>query len=191
MMMACDKEEFRDIPGYEGLYKISNKGTVVSYVCSGKPSVRRHNVKDDGQHYISLSRDKHVERLNVGKLVAKAFDLPNPHNYKYIYPKDGNNSNLDVDNLEWRKRDCSHAHTPEAKAKRRATCEALGIDSLASAHAKSRRKVCAYDDNGELIATFRSITDAGEITGSRSIGQALRAGCRSAGYYWRYEGDNK
>ena len=186
-----DKEEFRDVPGYEGLYKISNKGTVVSYVCSGKPSVRCHNVKDDGQHYIALSRDKHVKRLNVGKLVAEAFGLPNPHNYKFIYPKDGNNANLDIDNLEWRKRDGSPGHTPEAEAKRKATWEVSKANGVRRGeHLVQLRShaVSAYDDEG-WVASFKSLKIAAQMTGAASIGQALAKGCRSGGYYWRYAED--
>lgn len=186
-----DKEEFRDVPGYEGLYKISNKGTVVSYVCSGKPSVRCHNVKDDGQHYIALSRDKRVKRLNVGKLVAEAFGLPNPHNYKHIYPKDGNNANLDIDNLEWRKRDGSPGHTPEAEAKRKATWEVSKANGVRRGeHLVQLRShaVSAYDDEG-WVASFKSLKIAAQMTGAASIGQALAKGCRSGGYYWRYTED--
>jgi hypothetical protein len=36
------------------------------------------------------------------------------------------------------------------------------------------------------VATFRSLAVAAKLTGANNIGQALKAGCRSGGYYWRY-----
>lgn len=188
----ADKEEFRDIPGYEGLYRISNKGTIVSYTASNKkPIVRRHNIKasGEGQHYIALSKDNHVKRLNVAKLMAQAFNLPNPNHYRYVMPKDGNPANLDINNLEWVKSANKQAHTPEANAKRtKAWKEKVenGFRRRADSYEKLSRKVSAYDNDNMWVATFRSLAVAAKLTGANNIGQALKAGCRSGGYYWRY-----
>lgn len=182
-------EEFRDIPEYEGLYMISDKGTVVSYVCSGKPIIRQHNFKPGGQHYVALSKDKTVKRLNVAKLTALAFNLPNPNHYKYVLPKDGNPANLDINNLEWAKCHNKTAHTPEAEAKRAKTWEEKiesGFRRRADIYEKLNHKVSAYDDDGIWVATFKSLSVASKLTGANNIGQALKVGCRSGGYYWRY-----
>ena len=40
--------------------------------------------------------------LSIHSLYAKAF-IPNPHNYRYVYAKDGNLCNICCENLEWRK----------------------------------------------------------------------------------------
>lgn len=187
-----DKEKYRDIPGYEGLYLISDKGTIVSYIASNKkPIVRRHNIKasGEGQHYIVLSKDKHIKRFNVAKLMALAFNLPNPNHYKYVLPKDGNPDNLDIDNLEWVKCHNKTAHTPEAEAKRAKTWEEKienGFHRRAHAYEKLNHKVSAYDDDNMWVATFKSLAVAAKLTGANNIGQALRVGCRSGGYYWRY-----
>lgn len=182
-------EEYRDIPGYEGMYMISNRGEVVSYVCSGRPIIRQHNFKPGGQHYVALSKDKTVKRLNVAKLIALAFNLPNPNHYKYVLPKDGNPANLDISNLEWAKCHNKTAHTPEAEAKRAKTWEEKiesGFRRRADTYEKQNRKVSAYDDDGIWVATFKSLSVAAKLTGANSIGQALKVGCRSGGYYWKY-----
>lgn len=184
-----DFEEYRDIPGYEGLYRISSKGEVISYVGGKKPRIRRHNVNGDGQHYIALSRDTKVQRLNVAKLIAQTFNLPNPHHYRYVLPKDGNPANLDIDNLEWTNYHNKTAHTPEAEAKRAKTWEEKmknGFHRRADVYEKLNRKVSAYDDDGIWVATFRSLAVASRLTGANNIGQALEVGCRSGGYYWKY-----
>ena len=51
---------------------------------------------------------------------------------------------------------------------------------------KLNHKVSAYDDDGIWVATFKSLSVASKLTGANNIGQALKVGCRSGGYYWRY-----
>ena len=183
------KEEFRDIPGYEGMYQISNKGTIISFIAGKKPIIRQHNICGEHyQHYIALSKDKVVKRLSVARIMAQVFDLPNPHGYDYVGFKDGNQDNLDISNLEWKKRDNPWSHTPEIEAKRSKTwAEKMkdGYRRKAKDFEKRNRRVTAYDDDG-FVATFRSIAIASELTGASNIGQALRVGCKSGGYFWKY-----
>lgn len=190
-MIFLGPEEFRDIPGYEGLYKIGSKGTVVSYA-GKKPIIRKHNVDKQrkNQRTILLSNDTKVKRFSVAKLMAQVFELPNPHGYHYVGFKDGNKDNLDIENLEWQKLENPQAWTEEAKAKRSKTWKEKrenGYKPDGEAYLKISRKVSAYDDEGLWVATFRSITIASKLIGANNIGQALRLGCKSGEYYWRYE----
>lgn len=50
------KEQWRDIVGYEGLYKISNKGRVKSFKFK-KPSIIGGTVHKSGHHQINLIKD--------------------------------------------------------------------------------------------------------------------------------------
>lgn len=59
------------------------------YSSNGTISANIFNYKGKCQH-VQLSR-----------LVAQAFDIPNPNNYRYIGYKDGNRRNCSPDNLEW------------------------------------------------------------------------------------------
>ncbi len=95
-------EEFRDIPGYEGLYQISNLGNVKSlhYNKSNrqvilKPRMSRHGYCRVGLHLKGKSKDFYIHRL-----VANAF-LDNPNNLSDINHKDEDKTNNCVDNLEW------------------------------------------------------------------------------------------
>lgn len=47
------------------------------------------------------------------KLIAKAFHLPNPNNYKYIRYKNGNLKDWRIGNLYW----ASYTHKPDNKSK--------------------------------------------------------------------------
>lgn len=89
------KETWKDIEGYEGRYKVSNQGRVISlnYKRSGKPKVLTAN-PSGGYCCVSL-RGKVVA---VHRLVATAF-VPNPENKKQVHhtnfdPHDNRASNL-------------------------------------------------------------------------------------------------
>ena len=120
-------------------------------------------------------------------MVAETFGLPNPNGYKTIAFKDGNFHNLSLDNLEWAPLSRARKEiSAEARARAAATLRAKGHKPSERALNTLRRKVSAYDDDGNWVASFRSVADANKIVGG-SIGQALIKGCRAGGYYWRYE----
>ena len=99
-------EEWRPIPGYEGLYEVSNTGRVRSvdrYVKTCYGSYRLHKgkvlspgIRPDGYLVVSLQ----YRMFRVHRLVAQAF-LPNPDNLPQVNHKDENPGNNNVDNLEW------------------------------------------------------------------------------------------
>lgn len=88
-------EEFRDIPGYEGLYEVSNLGRVRR---DGKILKLTKNAK--GYFYLNLCKNGIVRKFLVHRLVALAF-LPNPQNLPMINLKDEDKTNNAVSNLEW------------------------------------------------------------------------------------------
>lgn len=88
--------EFRDIKGFEGLYKISDDGKVFS--------IRRNKIlipKIDkyGYYSVVLYKNKNYCRT-IHRLVAETF-IDNPNNYPVVNHKDSNKLNNSVDNLEW------------------------------------------------------------------------------------------
>ena len=93
------EEIWKDIPGYEGLYKISNYGRVYSNF-TGK--IRKDVQSGIGYRAIQLSdsnRKKH--RHYIHRLVAIAF-LGEPPSEDYIINhKDLDKTNNVVTNLEW------------------------------------------------------------------------------------------
>jgi hypothetical protein len=76
-------EEFRDVPGYEGLYQVSNLGNVKSlpkeWVC-GKGQTLKHNGKilkvfknNCGYYIVGLNKDNKRKPVSVHSIVAKSF----------------------------------------------------------------------------------------------------------------------
>ena len=92
-------EEWREIEGYDGEYKISNKGQVASlkrnnyYILSpGRDS--------QGYYTVALSKNGNTKSYLLHVLLAKTF-IPNPENKPVVNHKDGNKINNNLDNLEW------------------------------------------------------------------------------------------
>lgn len=90
-------ENWKDVPGYEGLYQISNLGNVKSLYSNKilKPSIDKY-----GYTRFSATKDKIQKTLIIHRLVAKLF-IPNPNNLPQVNHKDGNKNNNCKNNLEW------------------------------------------------------------------------------------------
>lgn len=85
-----ENEIWKDIPGYEGYYQVSNFGRVKSLRRVLKAGLRK------GYLYISLRNKK----FNIHRLVAIAF-IPNPGNLPEVDHIDGNKLNNNANNLKW------------------------------------------------------------------------------------------
>lgn len=92
-------EEWKDIPGYKGLYKINNNGEIISY-SRKKPIIKKSTISKNGYCRVSLYKNKISKIYLIHRLVALVF-LENPNNYSQINHKDENKLNNNVDNLEW------------------------------------------------------------------------------------------
>lgn len=99
-------ELWKDIVGYEGLYKISNTGRVIGCAKQSGWYFREEKelqVHDNGKKYlyVDLYNNEHKRRKQyIHRLVAEAF-IPNPDNLPEINHKDENRHNNFYDNLEW------------------------------------------------------------------------------------------
>ena len=92
---------WKDIAGYEGLYQISNIGTVYSvrYKRFRKPKTDKC-----GYEVVGLCKDGKTRWFSIHRLVASAL-IPNPCGFPEVNHIDGNKQNNWVDNLEW----CDHS----------------------------------------------------------------------------------
>ena len=112
-------EEWRDVSGYEGFYKVSDRGKVKQLGRRGQLSGKRNKGKyinakllrqtktDNGRFNVGLWQDSKRKTFSVSRLVAIAF-LANPEGFKYVRHKDENKKNNWFYNLEW----CKTANMP-------------------------------------------------------------------------------
>ena len=90
-------EDWKDIPGYEGFYVVSNNGRVMN-VRSGRVLKVFNNYL--GYKIVSLCRSGKQKTFSVHRLVAEVF-INNPDNLMEVNHKDEDKTNNNVDNLEW------------------------------------------------------------------------------------------
>jgi hypothetical protein len=104
------KEIFKDIPGYEGFYQVSNLGNVKSLAreilrkgkCISKEKILKPCDNGKGYYQVSLYKEGKQKEMRVHVLVAMAFLGYVPDGTHKIVPdhKDGNKLNNRADNLE-------------------------------------------------------------------------------------------
>lgn len=184
-------EMWKDTPGYEGLYQVSDLGRVKSlerYVQnhSGtrylvpermkKPSEKRERRKEKGYLVVSLYKDNKGTNFYVHRLVADAF-VPNPDGKQTVNHKDGNKHNNKAENLEW----STHAENNDHAYR-------TGLND--SSHRRNNRSsiaVLQYDQNMNLLHKYPSIREAQRQTGvdCEAIRQGIKHGWKYGGFIWK------
>ena len=100
-----DDEEWRDVVGYEGLYKVSNYGIVINrnYRIVGTYYADDENgFCNKKYNCISLTKDGVRKTFQIHRLVAIAFvENLNPNEFNVVNHKDENIHNNYYKNLEW------------------------------------------------------------------------------------------
>lgn len=138
-------EIWKDIPNYEGKYKISNMGNVISCydgnIYQLKPMKTIHG-------YLQVALYNHGIKTvwKVHRLVAITF-IDNPNNYPCVNHKDENRLNNCVDNLEW----CSYKYNNEYHDRHKKYAYKTAY--------KLGHTIQQYDLNHNLIATYYSIIE--------------------------------
>lgn len=109
------KEIWKDIPGYEGNYQVSNLGRIksvdkVKHVKDPKSNreydrhfpecIKTVSVDNKGYLFVNLKINSKNTRYRVHRLVAQVF-IPNPENLPQVNHIDEDKTNNCVDNLEW------------------------------------------------------------------------------------------
>ena len=112
-------EEWREIKGYEGKYRISNCGRVLSLartvkLNNGRTRFCRERIlkialTSVGYPAATLSTNGVNRTITLHRLVAKAF-IPNPRMLNEVNHKDGNKENCHQSNLEWVTRSENRIH---------------------------------------------------------------------------------
>lgn len=103
---SMEKEIYKDIPGYEGLYQISNFGNVISFINNHgkhyeKPKQKTVFKDKKGYYKTNLSKNKICRQWGIHQLLAMAFLGHTPNGYETVVNHiDNNPSNNNINNLE-------------------------------------------------------------------------------------------
>ena len=176
--MEADKEIWKDIEGYEGLYKVSSYGNVLSLKYCG--SNRKHLLAPNPDHkgYLMVYLSKR------GK--TKTFNLPQ------VNHKDENKQNNHAENLEWC--DCAYNINYGTANKRRVETikkSEWQPPHLEKLHSKNRIPVLMIHPlTGNVLKRYKCGQEAAKENNinKSSIYQVCKHIRKTAGgYVWRYE----
>jgi hypothetical protein len=174
-----EKEIWKDVPGYEGIYQVSNLGSVLSL---NKNKKRKFGDNGHGYLFVSLSKDGAVKCFYVHRLVAKLF-IDNPKNKATVNHKNGIKSDNRACNLEWMTQSENSQHGFDTGLIKQNT----GIKNPCSV------SVVKYSIDGDFIKKYDCISDAAKenALSPTNIGAACSGKYERAGMYqWRYASDN-
>jgi len=90
-------DEFEDIIGYEGLYKINKQGDIYS---NHFKKIFKPTKNKNGYFQLNLTKNKISKKYYLHRLIALQF-IENPNNYNYIDHIDKNKTNNKLENLRW------------------------------------------------------------------------------------------
>ena len=180
-------EIWKDIPGYEGLYQVSNFGRVrsldrivspkgkKSYVVKGR-IMKAYKRSSDNYLQIILSKDKTEIIFYVHRLVAAAF-IDNPLNLPCVNHINCDKSDNRVQNLEW----CTYEYNNNYREKGKAISRSKGY------------KTAQVDLEGNIIEVFHSASEASRRTGVEQTcisrvcrGEQETAGNKKGKWKWKY-----
>ena len=160
---------WKDVDGYKGLYRVSDKGEVYS--------VRRNCIMTprydkDGYAQVTFKVNGRRKEYRLHRIVAAAF-VHNPCCYPEVNHKDENKSNNSASNLEW----CTRAYNINYGT------------GLSRASVNRAKPVAQYSPDGEFIQSWGSIKEASTtLSIARSdISKVAKGRQRMAGgFRWKY-----
>lgn len=169
--MIIIMEIWKDVNGYEGLYKVSNIGNILSlkFNRGKKEKLLAKTLNQWGYYFVCLTKNEKKDTSSIHRLVAEAF-IPNPENKNTINHKDGNKINNHVSNLEWCtiSENLKHSFKTGQRDHLLVGCTQLSKD-------------------GFLINDYKSVKQAEKETGvySSNICRCLKGKTKSAGgFIW-------
>lgn len=145
-----ESEEWSDIQGYEGLYKVSNLGRVFSLISK---KILKTNLTRNNYLLVALYKNKTQKKFSVHRLVAMAF-LSRIEGMTQINHLDGCKANNAAKNLEWSNGFLNQQHA-----------FATGLN-----HSPRAENSRSY--KGEIIATCLRTGKKLSLKGSRQISDA-------------------
>lgn len=164
-------EVWKDIPGYEKIYQVSNLGRVKSlnYRRTKKEKLLQFAEYRNNYFFVDLSKNGVTKQIMVHRLVAQAF-VPNPKNKTQVNHIDGDKHNNRVENLEW------------TTARENMNHSRYVLGNCAENALKKKIK-CV--ETGQI---FESAHEASRVMkiGRANICKAARIGKIAGGYHWKW-----
>lgn len=164
--------EWKDIPGYEGLYRISKSGEALN---AKTGCILHGNVNSHGYRVISLTKHGKKKDVKLHRLLALAF-IENPNDFDCINHKDGDKLNNSLENLEWCSKGYNNFHARTV----------LNVSTDA-------KPVIQSTMDGKFVACWANIATAAKTIGVSAPcitdccdGRARQA----AGYVWSFAGED-
>ena len=153
------EEIWKMIPGYEGLYMVSNLGRVKSlnYRHTGKEHILKQQIINKYKT-VCLSNGGYQKTLKVHRLVAMAF-IPNPDNLPEVNHKDENKFNNCVENLEW----CTAKYNSNYGTKNQRQSEQMTNRQDLS------KPIEQYTLDGKLVKVWPSAAEASRYFGVENV----------------------
>lgn len=230
ILMSNSVEVFKDIPGFEGRYQVSNHGRVKSLKRREhqRESFMQPILSNNSYYMVNLSDGKKTHQRLLHRVVAEVFCYnPDPSKYKIVDHIDTDKLNNHADNLRWVNQSINmrvalgrkvvvkdtitntttvYKTIPEAAAALGITAQNIrlrvkkgfykhyqlkyGNEKKTSYIRKLGRPIYQYDKSGNLVAEYKSISEAVRQTGwsYSSILHALnKITATSHGYVWEYK----
>ena len=175
---------------YEGLYKVSNLGRILSlnYKRTGKAKLRNPVEIPNGYLQVGFSKNKKTKTCYVHRLIAETF-LPNPENLPEVNHKDEDKTNnfvfLNEDgsvdkeksNLEW----CDRKYNNNYGTRTERFIKTMS------------KKVLQFSKTGEFIREWESTMECGRNGFCQSHVAACCRGERKShkGFLWMFADDYK
>lgn len=186
------EENWRDVPGYEGLYQISidtPEGRCRKIYKNGKIKELSNNPKRNKDRiYWKLWKDNDVTQSQAARWIALTYPELIEGEYfenAVIDHKDTNPMNNQPSNLHWvtQKENCNNPLT------RKCLSNALSGKNLNNP--SYSKTVCQYSNEGILIAVYPSAMEAQRQTGINrsnilSCCNKRRGFLTAGGYVWKY-----
>jgi len=196
------KEEWKDIPKYEGLYQVSNLGRVrsIDRVVRTK-SGKSKNLKGiilspqyykNGYRFVTLSKDGNTKGFSIHRMVALSF-IPNPENKPEVNHINENKNDNRASNLEWmsvRENRNYGTRIERGVAHRDQSGENNGMYGRKGSLNPNSRAILQFDLSGVFIREYESISIATEMTSSNpsSISKVARGRIKyTNSFIWRYK----
>jgi hypothetical protein len=169
-------EVWKDVVGYEGLYRISNQGTVCRLYKNGKVNFMTPRILN-GYWRVKLCNCNTQKEYFLHRLIAQAF-IPNPDNKPEINHINGIKTDNRIENLEWVTRSENAIHATKTGLLKYSEYRYNRARDV-----NSKPVMCI--ETGKIYASY---TEAGEDikTDAAHIGECI-SGKRSTagGYHWK------